>query len=99
MNCSARFDPYHVLWAFLNGAQGVFLGACQTGECHYGAGNLQARERFHGLQHQLAEHGIDPERLHLEFLAADDGEGFVKALHSFIAGLGNQHRRTVWSKD
>jgi heterodisulfide reductase subunit A len=99
MNCSARFDPYHVLWAFLNGAQGVFLGACQTGECHYGAGNLQAKERFHSLQHQLAEHRIDPERLHLEFLAADDGEGFVKALHNFIEGLGNQHRRTLWSKD
>ncbi len=62
MNCSARFDPYHILWAFLNGADGVFLGACPPGECHYGSGNLCAQERVEKLKNGLAAQGIDPRR-------------------------------------
>ena len=53
MNCSARFDPYHILWAFLNGADGVFLGACPPGECHYGLGNLYAQERMEKLKSRV----------------------------------------------
>lgn len=87
MNCSARFDPNHILWAFLNGAQGVLLGACPPGECHYGGGNLQARERVLALKQQFAEYGIDPNRLHLEHLSVDDGEGFVKAIRNFTAAI------------
>ena len=84
MNCSARFDPFHILWAFLNGAEGVLLGACPAGECHYGQGNLQARERTLALKQQLREHGINPERLRLEFLSAYDGTGFLQAIDRFM---------------
>ena len=83
MNCSARFDPFHILWAFLKGAQGVLLGACPAGECHYGQGNLQAQERTLALKGQLAEHGISPDRLRLEFLSNYDGDGFVRVIDSF----------------
>lgn len=94
MNCSARFDPNHILWAFLNGAQGVFLGVCPPGECHYSrmyatAGNRFAQERVSDLQHQLADHGIDPRRIHLEFLSADDGAGFARAMRNFAAVCSN----------
>jgi heterodisulfide reductase subunit A len=87
MPCSARFDPNHILWAFLNGADGVFLGACPLGECHYGDGNLDARQRVEALKEQLVEHGIDPNRLHLECLAGDDGEKFALAVTSFVETL------------
>ncbi len=87
MNCSARFDPYHVLWAFINGAAGVFLGACPPGECHYGTGNLYAKERVEVLKKLLAEHGIDPRRLRLEFLAGDDGGQFAKTMTGFVKEL------------
>jgi heterodisulfide reductase subunit A len=83
MNCSARFDPYHVLWAFLNGADGVFLGACRPGDCHYGTGNLYAQARIEDLKKQLKFYGIDPRRLHLEFLSGDDGEAFSQAITHF----------------
>jgi heterodisulfide reductase subunit A len=82
-NCSARFDPYHILWAFLHGADGVLLGACPSGECHYGSGNLFAKERMEALQKTLAEHGIDPRRLRLEFLSVDDGKRFAKLVNDF----------------
>jgi heterodisulfide reductase subunit A len=83
-NCSARFDPYHILWAFLNGADGVFLGACPPGECHYGSGNLYAKERTENLKNELAAHGIDPRRLHLEYLTVDDGRKFANVMTEFI---------------
>jgi heterodisulfide reductase subunit A len=87
MNCSARFDPYHILWAFLNGADGVFLGACPPGECHYGLGNLYARERVEKLKTELVAHGVNPCRLHLEFLTVDDGAKFARAAADFVAEL------------
>jgi len=87
MNCSARFDPMHVLWAFLNGADGVILGACPPGECHYNESNLRAYERVKLLKQQLAENGIDPRRLHLAFLPGDDGPGFVREVNEFACTL------------
>ena len=83
MNCSARFDPYHILWAFLNGADGVLLGACPPGECHYGMGNLYARERVEVLQKELAQHGIDPRRLRLEYFSVQDGPKFAQIMKDF----------------
>lgn len=90
MNCSARFDPQHILWALLNNADGVLLGACHPGECHYGSGNLYAEERVKVLKQQLADYGLDPRRVRLEFLAGDDGEGFVETITSFRDDLGRK---------
>ena len=87
MNCSARFDSYHILWAFLNGADGVLLGACPPGECHYGLGNLYARERIEKLRAELAAHGVNPCRLRLEFLTVDDGLKFARAAADFVTEL------------
>ncbi len=87
MNCSARFDPYHILWAFLNGADGVLLGACPAGECHYGMGNLYAQERVEILQGELASHHIDPHRLRLEAFRVDDGEKFAQVIDRFVRDL------------
>jgi coenzyme F420-reducing hydrogenase delta subunit/NAD-dependent dihydropyrimidine dehydrogenase PreA subunit len=90
MNCSARFDPKHILWALLNNADGVFLGACHPGDCHYGTGNLFAEERVQGLKQQLADYGLDPRRVKLEFLAGDDGETFVNTITAFQDDLGKK---------
>lgn len=90
MNCSARFDPFHILWAFLNGADGVLLGACHPGECHYGMGNLYARERVEVLHQELAQHHIDPRRLRLEFFNVQDGEKIAEVLKDFEKQLENE---------
>jgi F420-non-reducing hydrogenase iron-sulfur subunit len=94
MNCSARFDPQHILWALLNNADGVLLGACHPGECHYGTGNLYADERVKVLKQQLADYGLDPRRIRLEFLAGDDGEGFVETITSFRDDLERKMVKT-----
>ncbi len=83
VGCSARFDPLHVLWAFHNGADGVFLGACPPGSCHYGSGNLYAQERITRLYQQLKESGFDHRRLQFVWVKPDDPHGYVKKMWSF----------------
>jgi heterodisulfide reductase subunit A len=85
--CSARFDPHHILWAFLNGADGVFLGACEPGECHYVLGNQYAESRISGLRTMLAAAGFDARRLQLAWLKPDEPEEFVTAITDFTASI------------
>jgi coenzyme F420-reducing hydrogenase delta subunit len=83
VGCSARFDPLHILWAFLSGADGVFLGACPPGDCHYINGNRYAQERINALRGMLAESGFDPRRLRLEWITPDDARDFVNKITDF----------------
>jgi heterodisulfide reductase subunit A len=92
VGCSARFDPIHILWAFFSGADGVFLGACPPGDCHYVNGNRYAQERINALRGLLAERGFDPRRLRLEWIIPDDPQGFVAKITDFtnlVRALGS----------
>ena len=91
LRCSARFDPIHILWALFNGADGVFLGACAPGDCHYVDGNRYAQERYNTLRGLLAKSGFDPRRLRLEWIVPDDPHDFVNKITGFtnlIRALG-----------
>jgi len=83
VGCSARFDPYLVLWAFLQGADGVLLGACDPGMCHYVDGNRRAAERAETLGRMLKQAGFDCRRLRLEYFEADDAARFVETVSEF----------------
>jgi heterodisulfide reductase subunit A len=85
VGCSARLDPTHVLWAFFTGADGVFLGACPPGDCHYVDGNHYAQERITTLRGLLAESGFDPRRLRLEWITPDDPHDFVAKIVDFTS--------------
>ena len=60
LRCSARFDPIHILWALFNGADGVFLGACAPGDCHYIDGNRYAQERITTLARTAGRQRLRP---------------------------------------
>ncbi len=97
VGCSARFDPTHVLWAFFSGADGVFLGACPPGDCHYINGNGYAQERINALRGMLAESGFDPRRLRLEWITPDDAHDFVAKITDFtnlVRALGPSPARS-----
>ena len=55
--CSGRVDPQFVLDAFANGADGVLIGGCHPGDCHYQEGNYKALRRVHLLKRVLARPG------------------------------------------
>ncbi len=44
--CSGRVDPQLILWAFRCGADGVLVGGCHFGDCHYQEGNHKAFRRI-----------------------------------------------------
>lgn len=76
--CSGRVDPQFVLQAFREGADGVMVLGCHPGDCHYRTGNIKALRRFRMLQKMLAQFGIAPDRLRLDWVAAGEGERFQK---------------------
>jgi len=82
--CSSRVDPEHILEAFGNGADGVFVGGCHPGDCHYQVGNFQTQKRIIMLHEILKSLGVGPERLRLEWISASEGSRFKDAMNEFI---------------
>jgi len=72
--CSGRLDPQFVLAALRGGADGVLIGGCHPGDCHYQSGNENALRRVLLLKRMLREMGIEDERVRLEWISAAEGE-------------------------
>jgi len=83
--CSGRVDPQFVLEAFARGADGVLIGGCHPGDCHYVEGNYKALRRFELLKRLLRDMGIEEQRLRLEWISASEGEK-VKTVVNEMAG-------------
>jgi F420-non-reducing hydrogenase iron-sulfur subunit len=81
--CSGRVDPQMVLWAFRNGADGVLIGGCHPGDCHYQEGNYKALRRMRLLRKMLPQFGVEPERLRLEWISASEGERLRDVVNEF----------------
>ncbi|MBN2536784.1 hydrogenase iron-sulfur subunit [candidate division WOR-3 bacterium] len=85
--CSGRIDPEFVLKAFRDGADGVFIGGCHPGDCHYVSGNYKARKRVDALKPLLGALGIEPERLRLEWVSASEGQRYANAVTEFTEAI------------
>jgi F420-non-reducing hydrogenase iron-sulfur subunit len=72
--CSGRVDPQFVLAALRDGADGVLIGGCHPGDCHYQEGNENALRRFELLRRMLRDFGIEDERIRLEWISAAEGD-------------------------
>ena len=87
MMCSGMVDPKYVLKAFLEGADGVLIGGCWPGDCHYINGNLKARRRVALLEEMLATFGIGKDRLWLRLIAASEGNMFAETIEEMTEHL------------
>jgi len=83
--CSSRVDPLYVMYALKNGADGVFIGGCHIGDCHYKSGNHLTKKRVAILKKILESLGIDPRRVRLEWISAAEGTKFTKGITDFVA--------------
>ena len=72
--CSGRIDPQFILEAFSKGADGVLIGGCHPGDCHYMEGNYKALRRTELLKRMLKDMGIEEKRFRLEWISASEGE-------------------------
>ncbi|MBN1213794.1 MAG: hydrogenase iron-sulfur subunit [candidate division Zixibacteria bacterium] len=79
--CSGRLDPQFILKAFREGADGVLIGGCHPGDCHYQEGNYKALRRFTLLKRFLNMMGIEKERIRLEWIAASEGDKVQKVIN------------------
>ena len=75
--CTGRVDPTFVLHALARGADGVLVCGCHPGDCHYVSGNTKALGRMHLLGRLLADFGIEPERVRLEWVSAQESERYA----------------------
>ncbi|MCK4420980.1 hydrogenase iron-sulfur subunit [candidate division WOR-3 bacterium] len=82
--CSSRLNMEQILESFREGADGVFVGGCHPGDCHYINGNYKTRKRIMILQRLLADLGIEPERLRLEWISASEGKRYATIIDEFI---------------
>jgi F420-non-reducing hydrogenase iron-sulfur subunit len=81
--CSGTVSPHHLLRALQKGADGVLIGGCHIGDCHYLRGNFMTIKRIRFLQDLLKFTGYEPERLHLEWISAAEGPKFAETVRNF----------------
>ncbi len=79
--CSGKIDAIHILQAFEDGADGVYVAGCMEGDCHFVSGNLRARKRVEHVRSLLSEVGIHPQRVEMFNLSAAMGQRFVEIVN------------------
>ena len=85
--CSGGLDPVYVTEAPLEGADGVLIGGCHPGDCHYQSGNYKARRRVAILHSILEQMGFDAERVWLRWISASEGQYFADTVEEMVAAL------------
>ncbi len=82
--CSGRVDMKHILLAFSNGVDGMFVGGCHINDCHYNPeGNYDALSMVNLCKRLLEHIGINPKRLRLEWVSAGEGIRFANIMNEF----------------
>ena len=82
--CTGRIDLSFIFRAFSNGMDGVFVGGCRPGECHYlTEGNYLAYSTVSIARKLMRFVGIKPDRLGLEWISAAEGNRFADLMNDF----------------
>jgi F420-non-reducing hydrogenase iron-sulfur subunit len=75
--CSGAVDSIYVLKALIDGADGVLIGGCHPGDCHYQTGNYKARRRL----------AILKGRIWLRWISASEGKLFADTVTKMVDEL------------
>ncbi|MFB0545791.1 MAG: hydrogenase iron-sulfur subunit [Anaerolineae bacterium] len=85
--CSGALDPVYALKALLEGADGVLIGGCHPGDCHYQSGNYKARRRVAILKNILSQMGFDEDRIWMRWISASEGRFFADTVTEMVEML------------
>lgn len=81
--CTGRFDPLFMVKAFERGADGVLVSGCHPGDCHYTAGNYNARRKYTVFKSLLETLGMDMDRVWFSWISASEGGKWVETIRKF----------------
>ncbi len=85
--CSGAVDSVYVLRALLEGADGVFIGGCHPGDCHYVSGNYKARRRMVLFNSVMQSLGLESDRVWLRWISAAEGRKFADTVTEMTVHL------------
>lgn len=85
--CSGAVDPIFIMKPLLEGVDGVLIGGCHPGDCHYVSGNYKARRRIMILKTILENMGFEPNRVWLRWISASEGKRFAAIITDMVAEL------------
>lgn len=97
--CSGSVDSAYILRALLAGADGVLVGGCHPGDCHYVSGNYKARRRITILKEIMKALGLEDERVRIRWISASEGKRYadtVSRMTSDIRKLGPNPVARLW---
>ena len=101
--CSGRVDMAFVFRALADGTDGVYIGGCHLGDCHYNTqGNYDALKMVLLSKKIMAHLGLNPERLKIEWTSAGEGIRFAEVMNGFghtVKKLGPLGQSEGISKD
>ena len=98
--CSGAVDPIYVLKADLAGVDGVLIGGCHPGDCHYQEGNYKARWRVVALKEIVKSAGLEEDRIWLRWISASEGQLFadtVTEVTEALRKMGPNPLKTEWA--
>lgn len=82
--CTGRIDLAHVLRAFRNGNDGVYIGGCHLNECNYIThGNYNALNMVLLCKRIMEYIGLNPERLRIAWTSSAEGALFAEYMNDF----------------
>ena len=76
-----------MLAAFADGADGVLIGGCHPGDCHYQEGNYNCLRRARLLKRVLQQLGIEEERFRVEWISAAEGDRVRVVINDMVEKL------------
>jgi coenzyme F420-reducing hydrogenase delta subunit len=83
--CTGRINPFYIVKALQEGADGVLVSGCHPGECHYLSGNLVARRKFAALKSFLTYIGVEGNRTIFTWVSASEGDRFAQVIRGVTA--------------
>jgi coenzyme F420-reducing hydrogenase delta subunit len=86
--CSGRVDLEFIQRAFATGQDGVLIGGCRLNECNYVThGNFDALSNTYLFQKIMAQIGLNPARLRVEFMSGSESNVLVDTVDAFTAAV------------
>jgi F420-non-reducing hydrogenase iron-sulfur subunit len=82
--CTGRVDGIHLLKAFEDGADAVFVLGCLEKNCYYDTGSIEGRKRVNYVKQMLTEAGIEKERLEMFNAASSNAWMFPEIVSKMV---------------